>query len=322
MQAPNQLQNRDLIGSPLLQVRDLSICAVLDPASPRPIVDQVSFSVRHGEVLALMGQSGSGKTVTALSILDLLRPPLQVTSGSVCFDGQDLRGLRAEPLRRVRGRRIALVFQEPGAALNPLLTIGAQVTEGMREHLGYGRKVAWDRGGELLERLHVPNAVDCMRLYPHQLSGGMRQRVLIAVALACEPQLLIADEPTTALDSLTRREVIQLLSELVLEQGLSLLIVTHDAAVVRGLAQRVMVMLEGRVVEEGAVDKLFRSPAHPYTRYLVLASEKSSDGAGVSTFAEACPWVGRCEREKKICRSQVPPVRQLAPDHSVRCWEP
>ena len=238
----------------------------------RPVraVDGVSFAIRRGETLGLVGESGSGKSVTAFSILRLLQPPGRITGGRVIFEGRDLLTLSEAEMRDVRGARISLIFQEPMTALNPVMRVGDQIAEALTAH-GKATAAARSRATELLEAVHISDPARRLRDYPHQLSGGMRQRVMIAIALACQPPLVIADEPTTALDVTIQAEVLDLLRELKAKFGLSLLLITHDFGVIAEMADRVAVMYKGRLVEQGPVRQILRSPVHDYTKSLLAA---------------------------------------------------
>ena len=254
----------------LLDVRNLTV--VFEGSRSRvTAVDDVSFRIAAGETLGLVGESGSGKSVTAFSILRLLHPPGRVTGGQVLFEGRDLLTLTEREMQCVRGARLSLIFQEPMTALNPVMRVGAQVAEAITVHGQAGSRDAWDRAVELLDAVHIPDAARRARDYPHQLSGGMRQRVMIAAALACRPALVIADEPTTALDVTIQAQVLDLLRELRDTFGLALLLITHDFGVIAEMADRVAVMFKGRLVEEGPARQVLRAPAHAYTQGLLAA---------------------------------------------------
>jgi ABC-type dipeptide/oligopeptide/nickel transport system ATPase component len=252
---------------PLLEVQHLSVTF----GGPAPAVDDVSFSITHGETLGLVGESGSGKSVTAFSILRLLQPPGRITSGRVMFEGRDLLTLTEGEMREVRGAGISLIFQEPMTALNPVMRVGDQIAEALLVHGKSSRAEARARAVELLEAVKIPDATRRVRDYPHQLSGGMRQRVMIAIALACRPPLVIADEPTTALDVTIQAQVLELLRELKARYNLALLLITHDFGVIAEMADSVAVMYKGRLVERGAVREVLRHPSHDYTRNLLAA---------------------------------------------------
>jgi ABC-type dipeptide/oligopeptide/nickel transport system ATPase component len=255
------------IAGPLLDVQHLSVTF----GGSSPAVDDVSFQIIPGETLGLVGESGSGKSVTAFSILRLLQPPGRITGGRVLFEGRDLVALPERDMRAVRGARISLIFQEPMTALNPVIRVGDQIAEALIVHGQATHAAALARAIELLEAVHMPDAARRVRDYPHQLSGGMRQRVMIAIALACQPPLVIADEPTTALDVTIQAQVLELLRELKARYNLALLLITHDFGVIAEMADRVAVMFKGRLVEQGAVRDILRHPTHEYTRSLLAA---------------------------------------------------
>ena len=251
--------------APLLDVQHLTVTFGSTTA-----VDDVSFQIAPGETLGLVGESGSGKSVTAFSILRLLQPPGRITGGQVLFEGRDLLALPEREMRAVRGARISLIFQEPMTALNPVMRVGEQIAEALTVH-GTGHREAHDRAVELLDAVRIPDAARRARDYPHQLSGGMRQRVMIAIALACRPPLIIADEPTTALDVTIQAQVLDLMRELKARYNLALLLITHDFGVIAEMADRVAVMYKGKLVEEGAVRQILRDPRHDYTKQLLAA---------------------------------------------------
>ncbi len=294
-----------------------------------PAVDGVSFKVRKGETLGLVGESGSGKSLTALSILRLVQPPGRIAGGRVLFKGRDLLTLPEREMRRVRGAGIALVFQEPMTALNPVFTVGDQIAEAMIVHGLQSRAGAGRRAVELLESVRVAEPERCARCYPHQLSGGMQQRVLIAMALSCRPSLVIADEPTTALDVTIQAQILDLLQELRRAFDLSMLLISHDLAVIAGTADRIAVMYAGRIVEQGPVRSVFASPAHPYTKAL-LASIPRGDGSRrltaiegavppISDLPHGCAFAPRCPDVDLKCRVARPDETVPGPDRSVRC---
>jgi ABC-type dipeptide/oligopeptide/nickel transport system ATPase component len=257
------------MASPLLEVQHLSV-TFDTPGGQVAAVDDVSFSIARGETLGLVGESGSGKSVTAFSILRLLQPPGRIVGGHVLFEGRDLLALPEREMRAIRGAGISLIFQEPMTALNPVMTVGDQIAEALTVH-GRRRAEARARAVELLEAVRIPDAARRVRDYPHQLSGGMRQRVMIAIALACHPPLVMADEPTTALDVTIQAQVLDLLRELKARYNLALLLITHDFGVIAEMADRVAVMYRGRLVEEGPVRQILRQPSHEYTRTLLAA---------------------------------------------------
>jgi len=300
-------------------------------------VDGVSFSVARGETLAIVGESGCGKSVTSLSILRLIAsPPGRTVEGSVVFEGRDLLELSEAEMRKVRGDAISMVFQEPMTSLNPVLTVGRQIAEVLMLHRGLPREDAMLSAIEMLRLVKIPEPERRVAEYPHQLSGGMRQRVMIAMALACEPRLLIADEPTTALDVTIQAQILDLMRELKQRTGAAIMLITHDLGVVAEMAQRVVVMYAGRKVEEGSVEALFANPRHPYTRGLLDSIPKlgaASRGARtrlteiagtVPSLSEAivgCAFAPRCAYATGRCRNEYPPFEEKAPGHAAACWE-
>jgi len=326
----------------LLEVEDLR--TYFDtPAGTVRAVDGVTLSVSRGHTVALVGESGCGKTLTALSILRLLPPAGRIVGGRILFDGRDLLRLSSHELRAVRGDRIAMIFQEPMTSLNPLLTIEQQVGEGLRLHRRLSRRGARQRTVELLRRVGLPAPEQRCRAYPHQLSGGMRQRVMIAAALACEPELLIADEPTTALDVTVQAQILALLAGLQRERGMAMLFITHDLGVVARIADEVCVMYAGRLVERGSATVLLAAPRHPYTQALLRSlprltgpAQRVRSGAGrrrLPVIAGEVPRAGqpipgcrfhpRCTlgNADPLCRSQEPALAELAPGHACACWK-
>jgi ABC-type dipeptide/oligopeptide/nickel transport system ATPase component len=258
------------MAAPLLDVQRLTV-VFEGSRSTVTAVDDVSFQIAAGETLGLVGESGSGKSVTAFSILRLLQPPGRIAGGRVLFEGRDVLALSEREMRQIRGARISLIFQEPMTALNPVMRVGDQIAEALTVHGMATQREGRERAVELLDAVHMPDAPRRVRDYPHQLSGGMRQRVMIAIALACHPPLLIADEPTTALDVTIQAQVLDLLRELRARYNLALLLITHDFGVIAEMADRVAVMYQGALVEEGPVRQILRAPAHPYTRGLLAA---------------------------------------------------
>ncbi len=298
-------------------------------------VDGVSFALRGGETLAIVGESGSGKSVTSLSIMRLVpSPPGKITAGSVMFRGRDLLRLPERAMRRIRGNEIGMIFQEPMSSLNPLLTVGEQIAEVARAHRGLGRAAAWRHAIDMLARVRIPDPALRAEEYPHRLSGGMRQRVMIAMALACHPSLLIADEPTTALDVTIQAQILDLMRGLQAELAMSVLFITHNLGVVAEIADRVAVMYAGRIVEQGTVSAVFARPLHPYTIAL-LASIPHVAGGGrdpahrlasipgqvpsAAALPQGCAYAPRCPRATDLCRHAAPPIEQALPGHDVRC---
>jgi peptide/nickel transport system ATP-binding protein len=312
----------------LLDVTNLST-GFSDAGRTVVAVDDVSFSVRQGETLALVGESGSGKSVTALSIMRLVQPPGRILGGSIRFRGRDLMALSEGELRGLRGAEIALIFQEPMTALNPVFTVGDQIAETLVVHGRAGWIAARAQAIDLMEAVRVPDAARRAHDYPHQLSGGQRQRVMIAIALACRPALVIADEPTTALDVTIQAEILDLLREMKSAFGLSLLLITHDLGVVAEMADRVAVMYAGRIVEESPVTAFFESAKHPYSRGLLAALPGGAgsrrlhaiDGTVPSPghLPPGCAFEPRCPERLEACRAAVPPLHQISTDRSARC---
>ena len=293
-------------------------------------VDGLSFAIERGEVLGLVGESGCGKSVTSLSIMRLVPPPGRVTAGRILLDGDDLLDKDAEAMRRVRGARIAMVFQEPMTSLNPVFTIGDQIAAAVRAHEGGGRRAAWARAVEMLDRVQVPSPRERARDYPHQLSGGLRQRAMIALALAPGPQLLIADEPTTALDVTIQAQILDLLRRLQAERGMAVLLITHDLGVVAELCHRVAIIYAGRIVEMASVAKIFEEPLHPYTRGLLRClPHPSRFGLPLSSIEGAppdlrqegagCRFAPRCPLALESCRRDEPALAERRAGHLVAC---
>jgi oligopeptide/dipeptide ABC transporter ATP-binding protein len=295
-------------------------------------VDNVSFNVRKGEAVALVGESGCGKSVTAMSIMRLVAPPGKVTAGEVKFKGQDLAKLSEKQMREIRGDDIAMIFQEPMTSLNPVFKIGDQVAEAIRIHQKLSKKDAWKRAGDMLELVSIPDPHKRLYDYPHQLSGGMRQRVMIAMALSCDPELLIADEPTTALDVTIQAQIMELLASLQQRLGLAILLITHDLGVVAEFCERVIVMYTGRIVEEAPVRDLFANPAHPYTRGLLksLPSVAGRENKRLPTIKgmvppitnlpEGCKFNPRCPDVMPICLGNEPARMMVGARHDARCY--
>ena len=301
-------------------------------------VDGVSFSVAPGETLAVVGESGCGKSVTSLSILRLIAsPPGRIVEGSIRFQGQDLLALSERGMRDIRGNEISMIFQEPMTSLNPVLSVGRQITETLTLHRGLSREAAKARAIEMLRLVGIPEPASRLRQYPHEFSGGMRQRVMIAIALACDPKLLIADEPTTALDVTVQAQILDLMRQLKARTGTAIILITHNLGVVAEMAQRVIVMYGGRKVEEAPVGALFAQPRHPYTRALLSSVPRlrsSLAGNGKARLAEiagvvpslkepipGCIFAPRCRHASEPCRQSYPPLEQKAAGHWVACWE-
>jgi peptide/nickel transport system ATP-binding protein len=299
-------------------------------------VDDLSFSVRRGETLAIVGESGCGKSVTALSIMRLVPdPPGRIVGGSVTLEGTELLGLDEDRMRAVRGNRISMIFQEPMTSLNPVMRIGDQITEAVRLHRNTTRKEAWAKAVEMLRLVRIPEPERRATEYPHQLSGGMRQRAMIAMALACRPALLIADEPTTALDVTIQAQILALIVDLQKELGTGLILITHDLGVVAQTAQRVIVMYAGKKVEEASVEALFENPRHPYTRGLmasmpaVLSLGSKNDARlveipgmvpSLTNLPAGCAFAPRCPLAIERCRAEYPPLQDWGDNHFAACW--
>jgi peptide/nickel transport system ATP-binding protein len=334
------------VGNPLLTVRDVSVRFETDEGAVQA-VHRVSFDVRRGEVLAIVGESGCGKSVTTMSLLRLL-PPTATVDGSAHFNGAiDLIAADEGRLRRIRGREISFIFQDPMTSLNPVFTVGRQVGEVLRRHLGMSKAEARRRTVELLDLVGIPSPERRIDEYPHQLSGGMRQRVMIAMAIACEPKVLIADEPTTALDVTIQAAVLDVLRELRQRLGMAIVLITHDLGVVADIADRVVIMYAGQKVEEAPVDELFAHPQHPYTIGLLGAAPRARAPAAVVDSGNGsrrrrrrrlveipgrvpalhgppdhCPFAERCPRADDRTRSEVPPLEAVRPNHLVACFHP
>ncbi|PRY80236.1 peptide/nickel transport system ATP-binding protein/oligopeptide transport system ATP-binding protein [Yoonia maritima] len=317
---------------PVLDVRDLKTVFKTRSGEVHAVND-VSFSLRPGELLGVVGESGSGKSVTMMSLLGLLpSPPADVRNGSVMFDDKDLLNVDAETLRKVRGGKIGFVFQDPMTSLNPVFTVGIQIMEPLRKHMSMSKKQAAVRSQELLELVGIPDAKRRLDDYPHQFSGGMRQRVMIAIALACDPQVLIADEPTTALDVTIQAQILELMKELRTKLGMAVIWITHDLGVIAGIADRVMVMYGGQVVEHAPVANLFNDPQHPYTRALLktiptIHGERAArltviEGQPpIMTAAPAsCPFRDRCDVAFDRCENENPQRYDLGAGHDAACF--
>ncbi|WP_298367311.1 ABC transporter ATP-binding protein [uncultured Bradyrhizobium sp.] len=297
-------------------------------------VDGVDISINRGETLCVVGESGCGKTVTAMSILKLIAmPPGKIVAGEIMFEGRDLAPLTSHELDDIRAKEIGFIFQEPMTSLNPVLTIGEQIAESLRRHEAVTRKQALERTVEMLKLVQIPNAAGRVHHYPHQFSGGMRQRVMIAMALACRPKLVIADEPTTALDVTIQAQILDLLQDMKERLGMAVMLITHAMGVVAETAQRVVVMYAGKVVEEAPVDELFGNPSHPYTQGLIRSIPRIDLDAAHKTRLEAiggsvpilinpppgCRFASRCKHAMSICTEQEPRLREIAPGHRMAC---
>ncbi len=319
----------------LLRIEALRV-SFRTPEGPGTAVDGVDLAVAAGETLGVVGESGCGKSVTALAVLGLLAvPPARIETGTIRFDGRDLLRLGEEERRRIRGREIAMIFQEPMTSLNPVLPIGRQVAEPLRVHLGLTEAEAREAAAGWLEKVKIPAARRRLADYPHQLSGGMRQRVMIAMAMVCRPRLLIADEPTTALDVTIQAQILSLMRDLKEETGTALLLITHNLGVVAQMAARVLVMYAGQVVEEAPVAALFEEPFHPYTQGLLRSIPVLGGRAGgaktrlaeipglvpaITERIAGCRFAGRCPHAFALCREDPPALWAIGPGRRARCW--
>lgn len=297
-------------------------------------VEDVSFSLSESETLGIVGESGCGKSVTSMSIMRLISPPGKIVGGQILFHGSDVLKMSGDQLRELRGGQIAMIFQEPMTSLNPVYTVGEQIAEAVATHLNLGKREAWNHAVEMLERVRIPEARRRANDYPHQFSGGMRQRVMIAMALSCNPQVLIADEPTTALDVTIQAQVLDLMQGLAHEFHTATMLITHDLGVVAGTCQRVIVMYAGRIVEEASTATLFETPAHPYTQAL-LASVPSAAAPHRARLAAiggqppslidlppCCPFAPRCRKVQPRCEQERPPLETVGPGQRAACFYP
>ena len=323
------------MAAPVLQVDRLGL-EVRAGAGFHPLVRELSFEVQAGETLAIVGESGCGKSLTALALMGLLPPrAVRAASGRILFGGHDLLRMPERALCDLRGNRMAMIFQEPMSSLNPVLTVGWQVAETVRVHRGVSHAEAWRAAVEALERVRLPDAARRAQQYPHQLSGGMRQRVMIAMALVCRPQLLIADEPTTALDVTIQAQILALLDELRQELGTAIVLITHDLGVVCETADRVLVLYAGRQAEQATVPQLFDIPSHPYTQGLLDSMPRRAAALGTARLREiagtvptperlppGCAFSERCPRALARCAGEAPMDQALAPGHHIACWNP
>ena len=319
--------------APLLDIRGLKTHFVTDDGMVHA-VDGVDLAIGRGETVGVVGESGCGKTITAMSVLKLIpMPPGRVVAGQILWKGRDLVPLEAEEMRKIRAKEIAIVFQEPMTSLNPVYTIGDQIAEVIRRHEGLSRRSALEKTVEMLRLVNIPNPERRVGDYPHQFSGGMRQRVMIAMALSCDPQLLIADEPTTALDVTIQAQILDLLNDLKARLGMAIMLITHAMGVVAETAQRVVVMYAGKVVEEASVERLFAEPLHPYTQGLIRSIPRIDRAATYKTRLETiggvvprlldpptgCRFAARCRFASAACSAATPALVEVAPGHKVAC---
>jgi len=315
----------------LLQVTGLSTHFAL-PLGTLKVVDNLDLSVQEGETLAIVGESGCGKSMTALSIMRLVPPPGSIVSGEILFEGRDLRSFSDIEMQHVRGNKISIIFQEPMTSLNPVFRIGDQISEGILLHRKISKSEAKEAAVEMLNKVGIPSASSRYNDYPHQLSGGMRQRIMIAMALSCEPRLLIADEPTTALDVTIQAQILELIDDLKREYGMGLLLITHDLGVVAERAHRTSIMYAGKIVETGPTDQVLRHPLHPYTEGLLSSlPQRARPGSPLSTIPgqvpnlllglPGCGFCDRCPERDWKCSAEPPPLREQSAGHFVRCWK-
>lgn len=315
--------------SHLLTISDLTIAFTGDTGT-HEVTDHLSLTLDEGEIVCLVGESGCGKSVTSISLLGLLGPGGSVKEGSICYEDRDLLTLSEKELDQIRGKEISMIFQDPMSSLNPTFTIGYQIMEGLRIHLGLKKREAWVRAVELLARVGMKEPELVMKSYPHTLSGGMRQRAIIAMALACNPKLLIADEPTTALDVSVQAQIMELLKRLQKESRMAVLLITHDMGVVSHMADRVLVMYAGQIVEEAQAEELFHHPSHPYTRALLSAipTTRDSEDRKLSSIPgmvpenydtiSGCRFADRCPYTRQECHQRIG-LREISKEHTVRC---
>ncbi|MFY0475498.1 ABC transporter ATP-binding protein [Achromobacter marplatensis] len=319
--------------TPVLRVHDLTTCFDGDDTTV-VAVDKLSFELLPGETLGLVGESGCGKSVTSLSIMRLLRAPGRVAGGSIEFDGRDLLALPEKSMRAIRGNQISMIFQEPMTSLNPVITVGKQISESLMLHQGLSRRDALAQAEKLLELVQISDPARRVREYPYQLSGGMRQRAMIAMALACQPKVLIADEPTTALDVTIQAQILHLLRDIQARLGTAIVLITHDLGVVAQMCQRVIVMYAGRKVEEGSVDDVLDRPQHPYTQALIRSLPDFVDGQDhtarlaelpgivpvMTPASRGCAFAARCPQALARCTEDAPPAIDAGSRHRVWCW--
>ena len=315
----------------LLEIKDERL-SFFTPAGEVKALNGVSFSMEEGEVLGIVGESGSGKSVTAYSVMGLTAYPGKLIGGTINFNGHQIDKMSEKEMRKIRGNEVSIIFQDPMTSLNPVYTIGNQITEVICLHTGKTKKEAHDRAKELLELVGINEPAKRLKQYPHELSGGMRQRVMIAIALACEPKLLIADEPTTALDVTIQAQILELMQELRKKLGMSIIMITHDLGVVASMCERIAVMYAGHIVEYGTADEIFYEPKHEYTKGLIKSIPKLNvqeterlipiEGQPVDLLnpPAGCPFAPRCANCMKICLREMPPKTELSDTHYSQCW--
>jgi peptide/nickel transport system ATP-binding protein/oligopeptide transport system ATP-binding protein len=321
--------------APILQIESLKTHFFTFEGVARA-VDDVSFDLAKGEILGVVGESGCGKSVTAQSVMRLIpEPPGRIVQGQIRFDGQDLVSLTPEQMRTIRGRRIAMIFQEPMSSLNPVYTVGEQIAEMFMQHLRLSRRESLGRAVEMLQKVQIPAPEKRIQAYPHQLSGGMRQRAMIAMALACNPEILIADEPTTALDVTIQAQILDLMQQLKTDYHTAIMMITHDLGVIAEMARRVVVMYAGKVVETASTAVLFNDPKHPYTRGLLQSIPRLGERArhgrrrlreikgmvpSLYDLTDGCRFYPRCPERMEKCRDHLPDILDTGAGHAVRCW--
>lgn len=315
----------------LLEIKDERL-SFFTPAGEVKALNGVSFTMNEGEVLGIVGESGSGKSVTAYSIMRLTAYPGRLVGGSIWFNGHEIEKMTEKEMRKIRGNEVSIIFQDPMTSLNPVYTIGNQITETIRLHTGKSQKEATARAKELLELVGITEPDKRLKQYPHELSGGMRQRVMIAIALACEPKLLIADEPTTALDVTIQAQILELMQELRAKLGMSIIMITHDLGVVASMCEKIAVMYAGHIVEYGTADEIFYNPSHEYTKGLIKSIPKLNveqterlvpiEGQPVDLLnpPAGCPFAPRCSSCMKVCLDRMPPKTELSDTHYSHCW--
>lgn len=313
----------------MLEIKNLKV-SFFTPSGEVKAVDDISYTLKKGEIIGVVGESGSGKSVTASTVMGLVEKPGRIIGGSVLLDGVDIASLSKEEIRRLRGRKVAMIFQDPMTSLNPVFTIGSQITEGIRLYYGLKGKAARDKAIELLRLVSINEPERRINQYPHEFSGGMRQRVMIAMALAGDPELLIADEPTTALDVTIQAQIIEIIRELKNKINMSVMIITHDLGVVADIADKVVVMYGGKIVETAPCEELFRHPSHPYTLGLLnsiprLDSNeplKPIEGSPIDLLnpPKGCPFAQRCSHCMKVCLGHMPPYTSITEGHRSACW--
>lgn len=315
----------------LLDIKDEKL-SFFTPAGEVKALNGVSFSMNEGEVLGIVGESGSGKSVTAYSIMGLTAYPGKLVGGTIWFNGHEIDKMTEKEMRKIRGNEVSIIFQEPMTSLNPVYTIGNQIVEVIRLHTGKSKKEATERARELIELVGITEPEKRLKQYPHELSGGMRQRVMIAIALACEPKLLIADEPTTALDVTIQAQILELMQELRQKLGMSIIMITHDLGVVASMCEKIAVMYAGHIVEYGTADEIFYNPCHEYTKGLIRSIPKLNveqterlipiEGQPVDLLnpPAGCPFAPRCRACMKVCLDRMPPKTELSETHYSHCW--